>query len=495
MKYQIKYQADGKEYLNESDILDIKYENKDNVLFLTLFPKKKITLISAHVDLFDQLKDDEVFFANGYQTWTDSQEQAVDDWTLKPGFITKIPALEKKYRFSVYGDHYFAPYHKHYSFSYTYLRNKDQLRFYGSLNEKTGFTVFYIDDRELQCYKDIEGLEVDKEYQLFNLISFKGTEEEVFKSYASSFDRTMRVKNKIKGFTTWYRHYLKIDEEKCFTDLNNIKNSGLDFDYFQLDDGYEPAIGDWLVSNDEKFPNGLSYLAKSIKAKGMRAGIWLAPFFASPNSVLFKKHPDWILKDENGEYLVGSGNWGGVYLLDIEKEEVQKYLIGVFSSLKEFGYSLFKLDFLYAACLPKRKDKSRGQMMCEAMEFLRKAVGDDADILGCGVPLFPAFFNCDYCRIGPDISFIFDDHFFMRFCHRERISSKVALMNTIARRQLNGLFFFNDPDVVLLKGTKMTDKQKLSLYDATKKYGGVFFTSDDVSLYTEQDKKLMKDLK
>ncbi|EKC48560.1 hypothetical protein OBE_15116, partial [human gut metagenome] len=39
--------------------------------------------------------------------------------------------------------------------------------------------------------------------------------------------------------------------------------------------------------------------------------------------------------------------------------------------------------------------------MCEAMDFLRECVGEKM-ILGCGVPLMPAFGKVDYCRIGAD---------------------------------------------------------------------------------------------
>jgi alpha-galactosidase len=54
--------------------------------------------------------------------------------------------------------------------------------------------------------------------------------------------------------------------------------------------------------------------------------------------------------------------------------------------LNEWGYHMVKLDFLYSVCLIPTKTKTRGQIMTEAMKFLRECVGDKL-ILGCGVPL------------------------------------------------------------------------------------------------------------
>ena len=40
--------------------------------------------------------------------------------------------------------------------------------------------------------------------------------------------------------------------------------------------------------------------------------------------------------------------------------------------------------------------------MCDAMDLIRECCQDKL-VLGCGVPLMPAFGKVDYCRIGADI--------------------------------------------------------------------------------------------
>jgi alpha-galactosidase len=82
----------------------------------------------------------------------------------------------------------------------------------------------------------------------------------------------------------------------------------------------------------------------------------------------------------------------------------------------------------------------------------------------------------------------------MRFLHRERISSKLTVRNTRYRAHLNNRFFKNDPDVFLLKGTQMSEEQKRFILETDRKYADMFLTSDDMSLYTEEDIKLLNEL-
>ena len=253
-------------------------------------------------------------------------------------------------------------------------------------------------------------------------------------------------------------------------------------DIFQIDDGYQSNVGDWLEVNPKKFPNGMKAVADAIHQKGMEAGIWLAPFGAQYLSKVAKSHPDWLLKDRNGVPLRCGINWGGFYALDIENKNVRNYLHHVFDViLKDWGYDLVKLDFLYAVCMVPNHNKTRGQLMCEAMDFLRECVGEK-QILGCGVPLFPAFGKVEYCRIGADMDLRWNSP---TFSHREIVSTQNALCNSIFRRQLDHRAFLNDPDVFLLRSENMkcTFEQRQIISMVNKIFGSVLFTSDNVGNY------------
>ena len=120
------------------------------------------------------------------------------------------------------------------------------------------------------------------------------------------------------------------------------------------------------------------------------------------------------------------------------------------------------------------------------MELLRSWCGQKT-ILGCGVPVMPAFGLVDYCRVSCDVGLDWDDVWYMRLFHRERVSTKQAINNTVFRRQLNGRGYGSDPDVFFLReeNCKLTAEQKRTLATVNALLGNVFLTSDMPSRYTD----------
>lgn len=85
-----------------------------------------------------------------------------------------------------------------------------------------------------------------------------------------------------------------------------------DLEWVLLDDGYQAFMGDWLTPSD-KFSGGVKELIHSIRAKGKKPAIWMAPFIAQPESEIFKQHPDWFVRHKDGGLLkaedVTYGGW------------------------------------------------------------------------------------------------------------------------------------------------------------------------------------------
>lgn len=430
------------------------------------------------------MKND-LFLANGYQSWTETRLLNYKEKIKGLGFLGKMKLIDNKFHVSNYGDYNFIRKKDKYSFSFTYLKRNNDYLFYGSLNEDAGYTIFYIENDKLYAYKDNVNYKTNKEEIIFDIFHQVGKKEDVFKNYSLAFNRNIRSNEKILGFTTWYRYFDKVREEDVLLDLKNIKDKGINFKYYQLDDGYFTYIGDYLTCN-EKFKSGLKYLALKIKEYGMIPGIWLAPLCGSKNSKLFKEHKDWFLKDNKGKYIIQGANWDEAYVLDFNNEEVKLHLSNLLNELKSYGFKLFKLDFLYAGILKINDNETRASKMNEIMLFFANELKDEK-IIGCGVNIFSSFFNVDYLRIGPDVSLKFDGDLYMKFINNERVSSKVAIENMENRYPLSFNFFINDPDVFFLKNTKMNEKQKTHLFESIKKYGGVYFTSDDVFLYSKED--------
>ncbi|MDE6579626.1 MAG: alpha-galactosidase, partial [Ruminiclostridium sp.] len=222
---------------------------------------------------------------------------------------------------------------------------------------------------------------------------------------------------------------------------------------------------------------------------------WLAPFVCETDSEIYKNHPDWLLKVKGQPWKCG-GNWSGFYALNIDNPAVQDYLRRVFDRvLNEWGFDLVKLDFLYGAAPFGTKTESRGGRMLRTMKLLRQWCGDKL-ILGCGVPVMPAFGLVDYCRISCDVGLDWDDKWFMRLFHRERVSTKQAIGNTIFRRQLNGRAYLSDPDVFFLReeNIRLTAEEKTKLAKVNALFGGILLTSDDPSKYGRAAKEQYHEL-
>lgn len=457
---------------------------------VTLIPKAQIKLISC--SLFTDVKiERQKFYLNGYQTWTDSREFTLDE-TIKNLNPILRPIM------SMYGDYQFFKYSKDKlrSFTYTYIRlDDDTVNLFGSLSEKSGYTVFEYSKsaHTLTAIKDCEGLELEagQPYKAFDLISLCGSEREVFDGYFKAAGKDKPKSSPCIGWTSWYNYYTSVKESDVIENLNAFYDKKLPIDIFQIDDGYQNAVGDWLLIND-KFPGGMDSLADKIHEKGYKAGLWLAPIICEKRSELYRNHPDWV-SCRAGINL----GWSGIfYALDFYNEEVRSYLRRVFDTvLNVWNYDMVKLDFLYAACLPKRPDKTRGQVMCEFMEFLREISGDKI-ILGCGAVLGSSFGLVDYCRVSSDVALKWEDDMLKRLHYRERVSTINALTSTIGRHHLNGRAFYNDPDVFILRDSnnELTPDQRYTLFMINAVLGGLIFTSDNVNNYTDRQLMLFKSL-
>ena len=441
--------------------------------------------------------ENERFFANGYQSWSLTREYAYND------FQNGISPIAKRFAslnamVTASGDYNFVEYPAKgglfHGYTYCYFRRRARFDFFGSLNEKQGFTIFRRDmtGQTFTIEKEIDGVTVDGEYEVFDIVSYTGDEE---RTYEKIFDKyfeklnigTPRLKG-MTGYTSWYNYKQNIDESIILRDLAGMKKALGHASVFQIDDGYETKVGDWLEPDAAKFPNGLASVAEKIHEAGFVAGLWLAPFCAQKDSKIAADHPDWLIKDPaTGKPLVGAAAWGGAYVLDFYHPEVRDYIKSVFDNiLGSWKFDMLKLDFLYTQCIIPRRNKSRGTVMREAMEFLRECAGDKL-ILGCGVPLGSAFGLVDACRTGCDTGLAYKALYNNITINAEVVSTQNSIINTVFRRHLNGRAFCSDPDVFFLRedNVKYTENQKLMLARVNNLLGGVMFVSDDVGAYND----------
>lgn len=451
--------------------------------------KEDVTLVSASEIFPFEYRDGQEMFFNGYQSWTDSKEVKLN--AKEKNIYTSPHFVVQKYGMDRIGDATFYKYKRYLLHGYDVGYSKGENGFFiFSLNYQTGYLIYEYNKRtkELTLLSDLSGIVLKKgeEITLFDYM-FSSSYEEGLTLFQNHFKK-LNTK-KVFGYTSWYNYYQNISEDIILRDLDAIDNR---FNLFQIDDGFETYVGDWLDVDKKKFPNGLEPVVKKIHEKKLLAGLWLAPFVLEKESHLYKEKPNWVKKNLRGEQVFACGNWSGCYLLDLENEEVVAYIKKCLTHYAKMGFDFFKLDFLYAAGLEIPLGYSRCQYQYKCYKILRDTLKDKI-ILGCGANIINSYGLFDYLRVGPDVSLIFDDVAYMKFFHRERISTKTTLQNTIFRSVFDDRLFGNDPDVFLLRDNniELSKEQKYSLAMINSLFSSVLMTSDNIAEYDEEKDALL----
>ncbi|HEY3269201.1 MAG TPA: glycoside hydrolase family 36 protein [Armatimonadota bacterium] len=247
------------------------------------------------------------------------------------------------------------------------------------------------------------------------------------------------------GWCSWYGYYGDIREDDV---LANLTAAAAEFGpkalrVIQLDDGFQQAAGDWDVN--AKFPHGHRWLTDRIHDRGYRAGLWIAPFAVSAGSTVYRDHPDWLLKGEDGTpaKMWTNAGWGGdVYSLDPSLPAVRSWLWTLFrKATREWGYDYLKIDFLYYPLSPNTLPRGPGtpvEAYRAALKAIRQGAGPKAYILGCGAPIGPTIGLVNGNRIGPDVSTGWP-------------GIKAAARNVAARQWMHNVWWQNDPDALVVR--------------------------------------------
>lgn len=124
----------------------------------------------------------------------------------------------------------------------------------------------------------------------------------------------------------WEATYFDFNTEKLLSIAKEA--SALGIEMLVMDDGWfgkrnsdNEALGDWTV-NEEKIVGGLNHLVTEVNKLGMKFGIWFEPEMISPDSDLYRAHPDWAIQipDRAGSLCRNQ------YVLDLSRAEIRDYI-------------------------------------------------------------------------------------------------------------------------------------------------------------------------
>jgi alpha-galactosidase len=98
---------------------------------------------------------------------------------------------------------------------------------------------------------------------------------------------------------SWEAMYFDFDEDKLLALAERAKELGIEM--LVLDDGWfgrrdddTTSLGDW-TPDLSKLPHGIDGLAGKIHEMGLKFGLWFEPEMISPESELYRAHPDWCI--------------------------------------------------------------------------------------------------------------------------------------------------------------------------------------------------------
>jgi alpha-galactosidase len=155
---------------------------------------------------------------------------------------------------------------------------------------------FELDGSSLRVVQDLEGMEIrpgetlpleefmfasgpDRSKLLADVAS-RLAEHHPVPGLSSSRDAaTRRATRPPTGWCSWYCFGAQVTDKQVLDNLDVIARTIPALKYVQIDDGYQPAMGDWLETGAAFGGNVRNVLAE-IRTRGFEPAIWVAPFIA-----------------------------------------------------------------------------------------------------------------------------------------------------------------------------------------------------------------------
>jgi hypothetical protein len=298
------------------------------------------------------------------------------------------------------------------------------------------------------------------------------------------------------GWWSWTAYYFGLNQGAAITNAEwlaeNLKQLG--YNYYQIDEGYQYARGEYSTSDANLYPRGLSYVGDVVRRNGLTFGVWTAPFEVSERAWVYQNHKDWLLHNAAGQ-LIRIGNVTNhtdrLYVLDTTNPGAQDYLKQTYSTLYNWGVRFIKMDFMDDSAVEGayyRPNTTALEAQRIGLKIIRNTVGEDVVLDKDGSPMLNPVGIVDTGRISQDTGHTFG-------------ASRDAASGIAARYYMNRNFFIADPDAFTVSTQTVDDqswhggRRQLSLEEAKVSIalaavaGGMFELGDDMpTLGASQDR-------
>jgi alpha-galactosidase len=256
------------------------------------------------------------------------------------------------------------------------------------------------------------------------------------------------------GWWSWTAFYFGLNQGSALTNAEwesqHLKRYG--YDLFHIDEGYMFARGEYVTPDASKFPSGLTPVEYQIRGLGLTPGIWTAPFEVSERSSIFHDHPDWLVKNAEGQPIHAGfvdENKDQLYVLDTTNPGAQAYLRETYSKLvRQWGIHYIKMDFMDDTAIEGyhyKPDTTAMEAQRIGLQIIRDTVGDDVLLDKDGSVMLNPVGYVDYGRISQDTGHTFD-------------ASHDAVTGIAARYYMNRNYFISDPDAFTVSTQTIPDQ-------------------------------------
>lgn len=461
-------------------------------LKLDIHPKQDIILQSVEVEIpisLDAIRDK--IFCNGFQTHSESRLFSFNET------LDNLSAWAKPFVGQWAGDYHIDCVSRQrgilhsWSMAYVASSGSSKVNFIGSLNESTGFTLITYDiaRQVIRIKKDIENLTLSHSFPALHLLFMQDDTPSVWDTYFKLQEIPKKDFAPISIFSTDEN----VSETSVLKAIETLKTADAPVDIVHIGRGWQTQLGN-VLTPQTAFSKGMEYIAQQIHNQGFKASITIAPFVVEADSIIAKTQPHWLQKSPKGQLLkVGilpnrpflKPQW--LYVLDFYNKEVQEYLTGIFHTiLDKWRYDMIKVEYLYAVCVSTRPNKNRGQIMFDALHFLRQLVGQKL-LWADAVPLAAAISLADYWSTQTS-PLKWNDVWQCRFRNRERATVLNRLKSNLDNAVL-APFVINDASLSFKPSTqnqRMTDNQENTLFILSLLLGNISLHSN---ILTEQGLK------
>ena len=289
------------------------------------------------------------------------------------------------------------------------------------------------------------------------------------------------------GWWSWTAYYFGLNDGTAVTNAewlsDNLKRFG--YNYFQIDEGYQYARGEYSTPDAKLFPHGIGYVGDEVRRNGLTFGVWTAPFEVSERAWVFQNHKEWLLHNAAGQLIhIGhvTAQNDPLYVLDTTNPGAQNYLRQTYSALYNWGVRFIKMDFMDDSAvegsyyLPNTTALEAQRI---GLEIIRSSVGEDVVLDKDGSPMLNPVGIVDAGRISQDTGHTFD-------------ATRDAASGIAARYYMNRNFFIADPDAFTVSTQTVDDEswhggqRPLTLDEAKVSIalaavsGGMFEIGDDL---------------